>query len=151
MASSESPPSKPAVPASWQCLLRMTGAIAILLFLTPTFYVMKYYAVDRPQQQDIAASTSPFLPAQQVPARMDYVVLLENKARSPFTSDRLGAVSQLGLLLNQPGIGWKRPMECLSAKATLAAVATKDPSPEVRSTASNVLAQVAQGGVVIRR
>lgn len=38
------------MPRSWRLLLRVTGAFALLLFLLPTVFVVKYYAFDRPRE-----------------------------------------------------------------------------------------------------
>ena len=57
----------------------------------------------------------------------------------------------MGETLRRPGVAYKRPLECLLAKATLADLATKDPDPAVRAEASAELGKVAQGGAVIRR
>jgi len=109
-------------------------------------YVVKYYAVDRPREEALAAA----VPDRTAP-RADYLPALEKQARDTRTSSRLEAVRRIGIILEQPGIGYKRPLECLLAKATLADLATKDPDPSVRVAASVELGKVAQGGAVIRR
>lgn len=42
--------ARPSMPRSWRLLLRVTGAFALLLFLLPTVFVVKYYAFDRPRE-----------------------------------------------------------------------------------------------------
>lgn len=64
---------------------------------------------------------------------------------------RREAVWALGETLAVPNLTLRRPLESLTAKATLAAVATRDPDPSVRAAASATLGQVAQRGVVIQR
>ncbi len=154
MASSELRPTNLAMPASWQWLLRITGAVALLLFLTPTFYVVKYYSLDLPHEQAkakiVSASDYKFagknnLTADDMPA-LTKILHNDNDWEA-----REAAVGGLETVLLQPGIGWKRPLECLSAKAALAEVAAKDTNPTIRQEASSALANVAQGGAVIRR
>ena len=64
---------------------------------------------------------------------------------------RREAVWAIGESLAQPGVNWHRPLETLTAKATLAQVAASDPDASVRAAAAQTLAQVAQHGAVIRR
>lgn len=63
-------PVRPPLPKPWQWLMRVTGALALLLFLTPTVYVIKYYGVDRPREERHAAlvSTARITPAVPVDA-----------------------------------------------------------------------------------
>ena len=84
-------------------------------------------------------------------AEADYLPALEKRARDTRTGSRVAAVRRIGMILQQPGISYERPLECLSAKATLAGLATKDADPAVRAEASAELGKVAQGGAVIRR
>ena len=55
------------MPAPLRLILRFTGLIALLLFLTPTVYVLKYYALDRPREDKRAAQVSTALLAPAVP------------------------------------------------------------------------------------
>ena len=142
-------PPKPSAPPALQWLMRVTGIVALLLFLTPTMYVVKYYAVDLPREK---ALTGPHvLEALQAgdPDALYYFTAQARQASDPVT--RWSDIRGIGSLLRQPGIGWKRPLECLSAKATLAELATKDADPTVRAAASAELSQVAQTGAVIQR
>jgi len=130
----------------WKWFLRVTTAATMLLFLAPTAYVIKYYGVDKPRE-DAASGRALSLPtdADALPAR-------EKAARqSSSVKERIQAIGGIGLTLRSPGIGWKRPLECLAAKATLADLATRDPDPAVRAAASEELGRVAQNGAVIRR
>jgi hypothetical protein len=147
--SSQPPPAppKPTLPPFWKWLMRITFAVTMVLFLAPAVYVVKYYAVDRPREEAFpAASVSAFDPPQP-----DYLPPLEKYARGVYPGSRIDAIRTIGIILRQPGVGYKRPLECLSAKATLAELATKDPDPAVRAEASAELGKVAQGGAVIRR
>ncbi len=148
MSSQESaPPPKPTLPPFWKWLMRVTFAVTMTLFLAPAVYVVKYYALDRPREEALAASPTPDLAAP----RADYLLALEKRARNVGAGSRLEVVRRIGLILRDPGISYRRPMECLSAKATLADLAAKDPDPAVRAAASQELGKVAQGGAVIRR
>ena len=140
-------PPKLTLPPFWKWLMRITFAVTMVLFFTPAVYVVKYYAVDRPREEALAAAAVP----DRTAPRADYLPALEKQARDTRTSSRLEAVRRIGIILEQPGIGYKRPLECLLAKATLADLATKDPDPSVRVAASVELGKVAQGGAVIRR
>lgn len=140
-------PSKPSLPPFWKWLMRVTFAVTMALFLAPAVYVVKYYAVDRPREEALAASPTRDLAAP----RVDYLLTLEKRARNADAGSRPEVVRRIGLILRQPGISYKRPLECLSAKATLADLAVKDPDPAVRAAASAELGKVAQGGAVIRR
>ena len=127
--------------------MRITFAVTMVLFLAPAVYVVKYYAVDRPREEALAVATVPDHAAAQV----DYLPALEKRARDIHMSERLGAIGRMGIILRQPGISYKRPLECLLAKATLSDLAIKDSDPAVRAAASAELGKVAQGGAVIRR
>lgn len=140
-------PPKPTLPPFWKWLMRGTFALTMVLFFAPAVYVVKYYAVDKPREEAIAAApVAAFYPPQP-----DYLPPLEKLARGIHPGSRIEAIQTMGMVLRQPGVGYKRPLECLLAKATLADLATKDPDSAVRAAASAELGKVAQGGAVIRR
>ena len=144
------PPPKPVMPASWQWTLRVTGLVTILLFLTPTFYVVKYFAADLPREKTLAQPGR--MAWQDDPYNPDDLLAEADAAKTdPNPKDRVAAIQLMGETLRRAGVNWKRPMECLSAKATLADLAARDPDSQVRAAASKQLGLVAQGGVVIRR
>lgn len=129
--------------------MRVTFAVTMALFLAPTVYVVKYYAVDKPAEeayirQLMVCSCYPSL-------TMNSVAYWERQAADAQAGNRMPAIHALGVILHLPDVGIKRPLECLSAKATLADLAIKDKDPAVRSAASEELGKVAQGGAVIRR
>ena len=126
--------------------MRITFAVTMVLFLAPAVYVVKYYAVDRPREEALAATVS-----DRSASGVDYLPALGKRAQDPRSGSRPEMIRRMGSILQQPGINYRRPLECLSAKATLAELATKDPDPVVRATASAELGKVAQGGAVIRR
>ena len=145
-------------PPAWKWLMRVTGTFAMLLFLTPTFYVAKYYVMDKPREDKhvrvasaadgnywLNYSDASNLGADDLPA---LTWIARNAHDWELQQEAIGAVE--GVLL-QPRVNWKRPLECLSAKAALAELATKDPSPNVRQAASDAVGKVAQRGAVIRR
>lgn len=106
-----SPPSRPAMPPFARWLMRVTGLIAILLFLTPTVYVIKYYAFDRPQEARRAALVNTAYIAQSVPVHTIAPPLVpeaKGNAALYYTraiqsySDRLAASHQPSLLFPAP-------------------------------------------------
>ena len=141
-------PPKPTLPPFWKWLMRIIFAVTMVLFLAPTVYMIKYYTIDKPRENGIVKLRSS---AQTIPREADYLPLMANRAQTGAPEERLLAVRGLGETLLQPYISVKRPLECLSAKALLADLATKDKDPAVRAAASEELGKVAQDGAVIRR
>ena len=131
--------------------MRVTTLVALALFLVPTVYVVKYYAVDRPRERELIKVGYGWQSAYIAPLKADYLPLMEKQARTGASGRRGLAAYTIGETLLQPYISIKRPLECLSAKATLAEMATHDPDPSARRIASEELGKVAQGGAVIRR
>ena len=129
--------------------MRLTAVFALALFLVPTVYVVKYYAVDKPRETEYARElgVTPLAPLPTANA----LPYWEEMARDPQTDKRTTAIKTIGDILRQPGINYARPLECLTAKATLADLAVKDTNPAVRAAASEELGKVAQRGAVIRR
>ena len=144
-------PPKPTLPPFWKWLMRVTFAVTMVLFLAPTVYIVKYYAIDKPRETERMRVTSPFWAPHQMPLRADFLPLMEDRARNGLAGERLEAVQRIGETLCQPYASIKRPLECLTAKATLADLATDAPDPAVRAAASEELGKVAQDGAVIRR
>jgi len=141
---------KPILPPFWKWLMRVTFVVTMALFLAPAVYMVKYYSVDKPREREIVKQglgENAYSRVQDA----DVLPLLEYRARSGTQAGRLQAVQNLGETLLQPYISVKRPLECLSAKATLADLATKDKDPAVRAAASEALGKVAQSGAIIRR
>ena len=142
-------PAKPTLPPFWKWLMRVTFAVTMILFLAPTVYVVKYYAVDKPAEEAYihrltVCACSPSL-------TVNAIGYWERQAADVQAGNRTPAVHALGVILHLPAVGITRPLECLSAKATLADLATKDKDAEVRAAASEELGKVAQSGAVIRR
>lgn len=140
---------KPTLPPFWKWLMRVTFTVTMALFLTPTVYVVKYYAVDRLAEeayvrQLMVCACSPSLTTNAI-------IYWERQATDVQAENRMPAIHALGVILHLPTVGITRPLECLSAKATLADLAAKDKNPAVRAAASEELGKVAQGGAVIRR
>ncbi len=148
--SAPNPPPKPVLKPFWKWLLRATTATAMLLFLAPTFYVLKYYGLDRPREEALARRPEMMGGPETDPDALLRASRLAGDLHKP-ASSRQRAIRGIGLTLRRPGIGWKRPLECLTAKATLADIAAKDPDPAVRAAASEEIGKVAQQGAVIRR
>ncbi len=129
--------------------MRVTFAVTMALFLTPTVYVVKYYAVDKPAEEAYVRQLATC--ACQPPVTMNAIIYWERQATDVQAGNRIQAIHTLGVILHLPAVGAKRPLECLSAKATLADLATKGKNPDVRAAASEELGKVAQSGAVIRR
>lgn len=99
------------MPPGARWLMRITGLIAILLFLTPTVYVVKYYAFDRPREARHAqlintASLAPTVPLGVVapplsPVAKGNAALYYTQAIQSY-SDRLAASHAPGLLFPAP-------------------------------------------------
>lgn len=144
-------PTKPTLPPFWKWLMRITFAVTMVLFLAPTVYMVKYYAVDKPREDRLVKTGHGWRSAYIAPREADYLPYMEDRARHGPSGERNLAVYTLGETLQQPYISIQRPFECLSAKATLADVATHDSDSQVRAAASDELGKVALGGAVIRR
>ena len=151
MSSQLSPtPPKPTLPPFWKWLMRITFVVTMALFLAPTVYVVKYYAVDRPREEAFADRPEMMGGADTNPDALLRASRIARDIHLP-TASRQWGILEMGETLRRPGVAYKRPLECLLAKATLADLATKDPDPGVRAEASAELGKVAQGGAVIRR
>lgn len=136
--------------------MRITFTITMILFLTPVVYVVKYYAVDLPRE---TALVRPHLMRWRTdPHNPDDLLAEEHTAQSnpiklyiPEQGSRVEAIHAMGETLRLRGVNWKRPLECLLAKATLADLAAQEPDPAVKAAAAEELEKVAQGGAVIQR
>ena len=153
MATQKTP--MPPVP---RLILRVTAAVALLAFLLPTVFVVYYFAWDAPRARQRAAllASAPSVNARRAllqPLTPDNLLLQERVAQADADPMlRREAVIALGANLQQPGFGWRHPLQAGVAKAALADVATHDRDPLVRQAASIALSQIAQaGGAVIRR
>ena len=130
--------------------MRLTAVFALALFLVPTIYVVKYYALDLPRETALAQPHQ--LSWRKDPHNPDDLLAEAETAKEPAAQAyQVNAIRAMGETLLRTGIGWKRPLECLSAKATLADLAVHAPEPAVRAAASEELGKVAQSGAVIRR
>jgi hypothetical protein len=142
----------------------VSGIAGLLLFLTPGFFVLKYYALDKAGEDRRAASVSlAVIPAHDTAKRLAMDAAIKNLSPENLALEcriarqhadptlRREAVIALGATLSVPGTNWKYPVECLLAKSTLADAATQDPDPAVRKAASDTLGQIAQHGAVIER
>ncbi len=152
-----SPPfARPTASPFWKWLMRLSGTLAILLFLTPSFYVIKYYAVDLPRERAIARpNLTKWLGDPQNP---DSLLAEVQAAKRPAPKEaptgqnyRVQAVREMGKTLRQPSMGWRRPMEALSAKAALAELAAHCADPSVKAAAAEELRKLAVGGATLNR
>lgn len=144
-------PPKPTLPPFWKGLMRVTFAVTLLLFLTPTFYAIKYYMVDKPGEEAYSHRIHPVMGGPNTDLDALPQTVRQAQDRSSDQSTRLWMIEQIGLTLCQPYVSVRRPIECLSAKATLSDLAARDPDPMVQAAASEELGKVALGGAVIRR
>jgi hypothetical protein len=136
--------------------MRLSGTLAIVLFLTPSFYVVKYYAFDLPREKAIAAPGS--MKWLDDPQNPDSMMAEVQAAKQPphqaavdGQSYRIRAIREMGKTLRLPGMGWRRPMESLSAKAALAELASHCVDPKVKSAAAEELRMLAIGGATLQR
>lgn len=130
--------------------MRITFVLSMVLFLAPAVYVVKYYAFDRPREEALVKWPHILGGPETNP---DWLLRASHEAEDKHlgTDARQRAIWEIGLTLLRPGVSYKRPLECLLAKATLADLAAKDPDPAIRAAAAAELGKVAQGGAVIRR
>ena len=150
------PPIKPTASPFWTWMLRLSGTLAIALFLTPSFYVVKYYAFDLPREKAIAVPISSRWFAD--PQNPDSLLAEVQAAKQPAPeaagqgqSYRIQAIRDLGKTLRMSGMGWRRPMESLSAKAALAELASHCVDPKVKAAAAEELRKLALGGATLQR
>ncbi|MGO8672729.1 MAG: hypothetical protein ACLQVD_15360 [Capsulimonadaceae bacterium] len=153
--------------------MRVSGVVAMILFLLPSFYVVKYYAVDRARETAIVRRIAPddlsprpgttsanvaqkWSAIRSVNQRVnaDDLPLLVAIAQNE-TGDqvrlRLAALDALGNILRRLAINVERPLEAVQAKSAIAGLAESEPNPTVRTAAQNALGKIARGGAVIRR
>ena len=147
--------------------MRVSGAVAAVLFLAPTIYFVKYAAFDAPREQALITA---YESAQNGAATLgsaesfdrqrawltvhdpDRIPLLVNAAtQDPDPALRGQAVTTLGELLLKPGVSIRRPIEALQGKAALAGAAAHDSDPGVQAAARTAIDAVAAGGAVLRR
>jgi hypothetical protein len=152
------------MPRPARIFLWVSGIVGLALFLTPGFYVLKYYAFDKPGEDRRAAAVSlAAIPENDPLDRLSLetsiagdtatnIALQCRVARSDAEPNlRIFAVNALGKTVGGPGTNFEYPMECLLAKYTLADIATHDPDPRVRTAASDALGAIAEHGAVILR
>ncbi|MCW3061565.1 MAG: hypothetical protein JWQ02_3386 [Capsulimonas sp.] len=150
-------PARPPLPKALQWILRITGVVALLLFLAPTVYVIKYCLIDSPRESRLASQWSttkddPALLHALASTDPDNIALATKTAQKHASAPyRLAAVQSLGKILAVKGVSYRRPMETVTAKATLGQIAVHDKDPEVRSAASTIIGEIAKNGAVLRR
>lgn len=164
---SSSKPAKshrPASPKGCLIFLWVSGVLAILLFLTPTFYVIKYFAADNPGESasatklDLTLLSAATGPAANAKALQIDRIAIDNSAllvldlqKDPDPIWRARAARSLGQVLAIPYMNYTHPMEGLIAKSALSTAAVSDPDAQVKAAASDALQGVAKNGAVIER
>jgi len=149
--------------------MRVSGILALVLFLLPTIYAVKYIAVDSRREAalisayeqaakergaSVVASGPVFdrLKGMVTIRDFDHVPLLTRVAQlDPDPVLRRQAVITLGEVLLKPKASMERPFEALGGKAALAQVAAHDQDPEVLAEARKAIDAIAQNGAVVRR
>jgi len=148
--------------------MRVSGILALVLFLLPTIYAIKYVAVDAPREtalinaynraakkRGVSFLVSPVfdqLHGMITVRDFDHVPLLTRVAQlDPDPVLRRQAVITLGEILLKPKASMERPFEALGGKAALAQVAAHDQDPEVLTEARKAIDAIAQNGAVVRR
>ena len=152
-------PPPPNAPRGGRVLLRVTGVLALLAFLTPAGYVVKFYAFDRPREEARTVPLGRLSPGEARAKRAaltasdpDNLLLQARVARQDADPQwRREAIQALGRTLRGRDVMVRRPLETLTAKAALAEAAERDPEPSVRAAAAQTLGEVAQQGAVVRR
>ena len=155
---------KAVTPKGCLVFMRVSGVVAILLFLTPAFFVIKYYAVDSPSEAararmlDLTVRSTMKGPKADLKSKQIGRITINNSAllvadlqRDPDPNWRAQAATSLGKVLVLPYVSFSHPMEGLIAKSTLSTAAVSDPDPGVRKAASDALQTVAEHGAVIER
>jgi hypothetical protein len=150
------------MPPAWKAFFWIVGIATMLLFLTPAFFVGKYFALDAPREQarlqaygdpstSLSAAAGRSVEAalawrspHNIPFEAGYAL------KAPDPGVRLAAVQGLTASLTVRGAVW-HPMEAMIGKSTLAQVAEQDKDPAVQSAARDGLEQVARGGAVVER
>lgn len=148
------------------CLVFMwvSGIVAILLFLAPTCYVIKYFAFDSPPEiaavskldltvPSTASGADAQLKAYQISqiAIGNSALLVQDLQKDPDPIWRARAAQSLGRVLALPFVSFTHPMEGLIAKSALSTAAVSDKDVTVRNVASEALHGVARNGAVIER
>ena len=149
--------ARPAMSTGQKMFLRFSGVLAMALFLLPTFYVVKYFALDSGRENDLAniARTAikngmaVKLPASATPDELPMLAEIAREGKS--TKQRVEAIDLMGGELQRRSLSFERPMECVLAKSMLADIAAHDTDAAVRSAAQDEIGKIAQSGVVVRR
>jgi len=148
--------AKPSMSTGQKAFLRFSGFLAMVLFLLPTFYVVKYYTFDRPGEAAAvkAERAGAIAKTYELPATAsatDLPVIADYAKRAQNPQDRIDAITQLGVVLGDMKNSFTHPIEALQAKSTLADIATHEPDPQVKVAAQDVIGRIAQGGAVLQR
>lgn len=160
--------ARPSASPAMKLFMRISGVLAMALFLLPTFYVLKYYLCDAARENAIVERIAPDdtrphhgsvnLAAkwQAIDARLasdpDYLPLLQAVAQYDASKAlRLAAVGQLGDVMSRTSVSFARPLETVKAKSALAAIAESESDPSVKQAAQAALGKIAQNGVVVQR
>lgn len=142
----------------------ISGVVAIVLFLAPTAYVIKYFAFDSPAESAAVSKLNLTLPASATGAAADLkakqigtisiangALLVQDLQKDPDAVWRARAAMSLGQMLALPYSSVTHPMEGLIAKSALSTAAVSDKDAQVRTAASDALHGVARNGAVIER
>jgi hypothetical protein len=155
---------KAATPKGCLVFMWISGVVAILLFLAPTAYVIKYFAFDSPAESAAVPKLNLTLPSTASGPAADLktkqistislansAVLVQDLQKDPDPVWRARAARSLGQMLAIPYSSVTHPMEGLIAKSALSTAAVSDKDDTVRAAASDALHGVARNGAVIER
>jgi hypothetical protein len=155
---------KAATPKGCLVFMWISGVVAILLFLAPTAYVIKYFAFDSPSENaavsrlDLSLVSFALGPATERKEKQISTISITNSAllvqdlqKDPDPVWRARAATSLGQMLALPYSSVTHPMEGLIAKSALSTAAVSDKDAQVRIAASDALHGVARNGAVIER
>jgi hypothetical protein len=148
---------KPTLAPGQKIFLRISGVIAMALFLLPTFYLLKYYAFDSARESRQVGQTRTAinndrpitLPNNATAGDLPVLAEVAHDAHDP--AMRVTAIQEIGRVLGNTSVNFERPMECLQAKSALAEIAAHDSNATVKSAAQEEIGKIAQGGAVVRR
>lgn len=147
------------MPKKLQSVLRITGALSLILFLIPAAYALVYFLITRPHEEAEASKCSiryGFYPslgvvqtlAQEEPADRDLVIYWQELLRkSHDPRARVVAIDALSLIVSQPRFGVFFPFESISIKTQLSNISIAERDKTLVEHANRTLTALRRQGV----